>query len=478
MANDDDFMNQIFATVTLPEVKYLEPEPEINSEKHVAQSISTSQTVVSSQHQVHTESVVVTHSHSEHHMSSEQHTLEHHESTNSIKHEHSSRQISESENSKHEDEMGSQVFHRPTVDTFKVENGVLESDNESANKQEDHSEESKQHDVLNGLPHKTEQHDSLIQELRKNQHYRSSSSSSSSSSSASTLKNEPMEHVVMEEHLMSHEESHHENALQELPSHHYESPPANPAYDMPPPEPARDYESDHDVVVPLARQTYHFDSDVVHESEKPVVAERIHSRTSSVASVKSQTSVSSKSSHPQPSVRSSRASSTSTLVSNKEVPIVLKRTSHEHEIQHHPEPIHFESLHSVHELANIYNHETNGIHKIREYGTGTNSHRSSISTPEYQPTNHVFETQHVIIESREKMQKPPQRNLNHTPRASGEIDAESIKPVNKLQEMFGGRASPVTYKPNTHELAKRDSVSSVDSKASKSNVSSRSMFFS
>jgi len=519
MANDGDFMDQVFATVQLPPVKYIGGETH-TSESHVEKSFSSSQVVVTSEEHVHSESVVVTHSHSE------QHTViqngeEYHESviqSNGSFHgsTHSAIEHSEHYGSDNGDDIINQVFIKPvTTSTFRVENGILESDTDS---RATHEDGDKKEELLSSVPQKTKEHDSVINELKTIQHNRSSSESSSSSSSSSsstssdsTLKDETAQHTEIHRTIeIGHEsddsdeppnydappvpEDHHYDAPPA--QNHYEVPPTQTFYSAPPPEPEADYDSDEDVSP--AVHNYHTESTLIRQSEingGNAIQRDEHSRTSSVSSQQSKASKASKASTASKASkastaskaskastaskasRASRASSTSTLVSQREVPIVVRHKAQEPD--HNLEYEEFENQQSVGELKSFYTSritsEGKGIYKIREYGTGrrsgTNSERSSVS--ENVEPNRRYDTEHVIIESREKVvQKPPQRNLHSAPTVPGEIDEQPIESVGKLQALFGGPAPATTYIHGTHKLAKRGSNASTNSRVSRSTANS------
>lgn len=497
MANDGDFMDQIFSTVQLPPVKYMSGETH-TSESHVEKNFSSSQTVVTNEEHVHSESVVVTRS--EHTVI--QNSGNYHESVvessegfrrsvdSAIEH-------SELHGSDNDDDILKQVFIKPlAVETFRVENGVPESDTDSKATHEDDKKE----DVLSSVPQKTKEHDSVINELKNIQHHRSSSesssSSSSSSSSDSTLKGETVQYTEahktteVEHESDDSDEPPHYDAPPIPYNHQYDTPPTQNVYAVPPPEPEADYESEEEAS-PAVHHTYQYESTLVREPEingGNAHQRYEHSRTSSVSSQQSKASTASKASKASKAStaskaskasKASRASSVSTLVSQREVSIVVNHKPQEPEDHFEYEDI--DHHQSVGELKNFYTSrltsEGKGIYKIREYGTGhrsgTNSERSSVS--EYVEPSRRLESEHVIIESREKViQKPPQRNLQTAPLVPGEIDDEPIQPVGKLQALFGGRAPPANYVSGSHKLAKRDSNVSTSSRASRSTVQSES----
>lgn len=535
MANDDDFMAQIFSSVQLPEVRYVTPDDNVSGKQSMEFSSSNAVITTSEKH-IESSHVVITHSHSEHHQyvenneyyNGDDHQEHHHDSSAVVEHlEHYGSESDMSKHSEHHHDSMNEIFNRPTNDTFKVENGIIDSDVESRSQHNGEDEHVEVHDkigeMLASLPQKTEQHDSLIEELRHKQHTRSDSeSSSSSSSSDSTLKDE---YVHVHEHVEVHTADDHNN------HQHYDEPPVEAIYVAPPEEPEPDYESEHEVVV---HQNVPVIVPEVHVEKAPSV----HSRTSSVSSVQShqsrqshhsnhsqqshhshksnhsqrsnhsqqsqQSHHSKASSHKAPLSRSSRASSVSTLVSEKQVPIHVNHTTHEPDEQYEYD---YDQRHTVNEMKNFYTSqivtEGKGIYKIRQYGSGsrsgTNSQRSSVSSyddheDQYNNHHHIenhdqhdehnhhhhhhnqhhgIGIQHVIIEDRKTVQKPPQRNIITIPQTPGEIDEGSIQSVGRLQELFGGRAPPTHYAPNTHKTAKRESNAS---SVSRSTVRSESTF--
>uniref|UniRef100_A0AC34F3L7 Uncharacterized protein n=1 Tax=Panagrolaimus sp. ES5 TaxID=591445 RepID=A0AC34F3L7_9BILA len=373
--NDDDLMSQVFASVQLPEVKW---SNESHHETHevIRKTVTVNE---NGEQQVHTKHYHYNNQNGDEHESED----EHHQVVHSDNHGYHGGKVDE--------ELVSQVFfNRPTVETFRVENGIPESDDaseRSSSRMSHHSHHSHHsrhmsesegihgHNILareteleNGhlskkvlenVPHKSQQQDSIIAELKKQQ-----SGLDDSSSDDETLKAN-----YFNAYNNHDNHSQRSNSVHSVASHHsYQAPPSHhssndsfPKY-QPPPPPTQ---------------------------------------------------------HPQPATRDSRASSTSTLRSDRDIRIVTNHTPP----APRPQPT-YDNGYNADEPA--HHGDPKGIHTYREYGTKgihTSGHRrsnaSEVSSVDYNRESFTVGDIEYIQEkpkARERTAtKQSSMNSNHKP---------------------------------------------------------------
>jgi hypothetical protein len=426
--NDDDLMSQVFASVQLPEVKW-------NSESHENHEVIRKTVTVNEngEQHVHTE-----------HYHYNNHNGDEHESED--EHHHVEHSDNHGYHGKADEELVSQVFfNRPTVETFRVENGIPESDDASersssrmshhshhshhSNHSRHMSESDRNHGhhilareqelenghlskkVLENVPHKSQQQDSMIAELKKHQ-----SGHDDSSSDDGTLKGDDDDHTVGGRHEeMWHHEPHEEEHIV-----HYE---------MPPHEPPRDYEShrssiahsDHNVQQKKVEQTNYFNS--YNHDNRSQRSNSVHSEASHHSYQVPPSHHSSHDSIPnyqpppppqqQPATRDSRASSTSTLRSDRNIRIVTNHTPPAPP----PQPT-YDNGYDADEPA--HRGEPKGIHTVREYGTHGHrrSNASEVSSVDYNRESFTVGDIEYIQEkpkARERTSKQSSMNSNQKP---------------------------------------------------------------
>uniref|UniRef100_A0A914XXD2 Uncharacterized protein n=1 Tax=Panagrolaimus superbus TaxID=310955 RepID=A0A914XXD2_9BILA len=393
--NDDDLMSQVFASVQLPEVKW-------NNESHheIRKTVTVNE---NGEQHVHTEHYHYKNQNGDEHESEDEHNHVVHSDNHGYN------------GGKADEELVSQVFfNRPTVETFRVENGIPESDDaseRSSSRMSHHSHHShhsrhmsetegihghnilaRENELENGhlskkvletVPHKSHQQDSIIAELKKQQ-----SGLDDSSSDDETLKGDDDDHTVGDRHEeMWHHEPHEEEHIV-----HYE---------MPPHEPPRDYDShrnsvahsDHNAPPKKTEPANYFNTYNNHDNHSQ--------RSNSVHSVASHHSYQAPPSHhsshdsipnyqppppptqhqhqhQQPATRDSRASSTSTLRSDRDIRIVTNHTPPAPP----PQPT-YDNGYDHDEPA--HKGDPKGIHTYREYGTRGHrrSNASEVSSVDY-----------------------------------------------------------------------------------------------
>jgi hypothetical protein len=382
--NDDDLMSQVFASVQLPEVKW-------TTESHETHEVIRKTVTVNEngEQHVHTEHYHYNnHNGGDHDSDDEDHHVEHSDS--------------HGYHEKADEDLVSQVFfNRPTVETFRVENGIPDSDatsERSSSRMSHHSHHSHHSDrhisesshenmlvreqelenghltkkVLESVPYKSQQQDNIIAELKKHQ-----TGHDDSSSDDDTLKGDDDEHTHEE---MWHHEPHEEEHIV-----HYE---------MPPQEPPRDYDSHRNSVAhsdhkEQVQNKYQFDYNAYDNHDNR------SNRSNSVHSAASRHSIHGPPSHhsshdsipnykpppppQQPATRDSRASSTSTLRSDRDIRIVTNHTPPAAPIQLLPD---FGNGYDINENTHV---DPKGIHTYREYGTRGHrrSNASELSSVDY-----------------------------------------------------------------------------------------------
>jgi hypothetical protein len=389
--NDDDLMSQVFASVQLPEVKWTNESHE--NHEVIRKTVTVNE---NGEQHVHTEHYHYNnHNGGDHESDDEHHHVEQHSDNHGY-------------HGKADEDLVSQVFfNRPTVETFRVENGIPDSDatsERSSSRMSHHSHHSHHSNhsrhmsesdresnhghilarenelenghltkkVLESVPYKNQQQDSIIAELKKHQ-----TGHDDSSSDDETLKgDDDDEHTVGDRH---EELWHHEPHEEEHIVH----------YEMPPQEPPRDYDShsNHNV---KADDKYQFDYNayVKNHDNRSQRSNSVHSEASRHSIHAPPSHHSSHDSIPnyqpppppqQPAPRDSRASSTSTLRSDRDIHIVTNHT---------PPPAPVKSLPTYNgydEDVNVHDTDPKGIHTYREYGTRGHrrSNASELSSVDY-----------------------------------------------------------------------------------------------